>query len=165
MTSRSLPARAGAIAGGAVLLALAAGCTSKDAEPEPQPGPSAAALPSTAAGSPPAWREPADYAYTVERRCDGKPSLGTYEVTVAGGEVADVRRTGGQATTGEEEIDPPTLGGLLELARTAADDGGQMAVSSDASDGHPVLISFDVSESGTNDDNTCFRILAYTPTR
>ncbi|WP_305786493.1 DUF6174 domain-containing protein [Symbioplanes lichenis] len=156
---------------GTVVLAVAGGCTTGDAEPAPQPGPSTGAGSSTAggsatvAGSAPAWDEPDDYAYTVERRCDGKPSLGTYAVTVAGGEVVDVRRTGGTAVAGEEEIDPPTLGGLLQLARTAAEDGGRMTVSSDAGDGHPVLISFDVSEGGTNDDNTCFRIVEYAPTR
>ncbi len=143
----------------ALLLTLAAGCTGDDAQDAaPQPGPS------TVAGSPPPWSEPADYTYVVERRCEGKPSMGVYEVTVTGGEVAAMRRTDGKTASGEEEIDLPTLGGLVELAQTASDDGGQMTLTSSADDGHPVEVSFDVSEGATNEDNTCFHVNAYTPT-
>mgnify|MGYP004501542841 CR=1 FL=1 len=141
----------------ALLVALAAGCTGGQDDAAPQPAPS------TVAGSPPPWSEPADYTYVVERRCEGKPSMGTYEVTVAGGEVAALKRTDGKTASGEEEIDLPTLGGLVELAQTASDDGGQMSVTSSADDGHPVEVSFDVSEGATNEDNTCFHVTAYTP--
>ncbi|WP_067506367.1 DUF6174 domain-containing protein [Actinoplanes sp. TFC3] len=140
---------------GAALL-LVAGCTSS-AEPERAP------RASQPAASPPAWTEPANYTYVVERRCEGKESLGVYRVTVAGGEVASIERTDGRTAAGEEEIEVPTLGGLMELAQTAADDGGQMTTSADPADGHPVRIAFDVSEDQSNEDNTCFVIADYAP--
>ncbi|MFI5933581.1 DUF6174 domain-containing protein [Actinoplanes sp. NPDC051494] len=145
---------------GLLMVALAAGCTSDPETPAWEPGASAAA--STAA-SPPAWTEPANYEYVVERGCEGKKQLGIYKVTVAGGEVANVERTDDRQFTSEEEIEPPTLGGLLEIARTAAEDGGKMSTSADPADGHPVAVSFDVSENGDNEDNTCFVISEYTP--
>jgi hypothetical protein len=138
---------------GVVLLALAAGCTSSADEDKPAPV--------VSAGSPPPWTEPANYTYTVERKCDGKESLGVYRVTVAGGEVSKIDRTDGRTATGEEEIELPTLGGLVELARTAADDGGRMTTSADPADGHPVAVAFDVSDAGDNEDNTCFVISDY----
>ncbi|GAA2468140.1 DUF6174 domain-containing protein [Winogradskya humida] len=140
---------------GVVLLALAAGCTSSADEGKPD------ARPAVTAGSPPPWTEPANYTYTVERKCDGKESLGVYRVTVAGGEVSNIERTDGRTATGEEEIELPTLGGLVDLAQTAADDGGKMTTSSDPADGHPVAIAFDVSDAGDNEDNTCFVISDY----
>jgi hypothetical protein len=134
-------------------LAFAGGCTSSP-DAEPQPGPATPA-------SPPAWTEPADYGFVLERRCEGRESLGTYRVTVVGGEVAEAERIDGRTAKGEEEIEVPTLGGLLDLARTAAEDGGRMATSVDPVDGHPVAVSFDVSESGDDADNTCFRVTEY----
>jgi hypothetical protein len=140
---------------GLAALALAAGCTAKP-DAQPQPGPSTAA-------SPPAWTEPADYGFVVERRCEGRASLGTYRVTVQNRTVAKAERIDGKNIVGEEEIDVPTLGGLLDLARTAADDGGTMSTSADPADGHPVTVSFDVSETGDNAENTCFHISDYAP--
>ena len=136
-------------------LALAAGCTSTPDEP-PKPGTATPA-------SPPAWTEPADYGFVLERRCEGRESLGVYRVTVVGGEVAKAERIDGRTATGEEEIEVPTLGGLLELAQTAAEDGGRMSTSADPVDGHPVTVSFDVSETGDNAANTCFRVSEYAP--
>ncbi|AGL15734.1 DUF6174 domain-containing protein [Actinoplanes sp. N902-109] len=142
--------------GAATLLALAAGCTSSsdsDKPPSQQP-------PSTAA-SPPAWVEPPNYSFVVERRCEGKESLGTYRVTVTAGQVASSERTDGKTAAGEEEIEVPTLSGLLDLAHTAADDGGTMTTSADPADGHPTAVSFDVSDGQDNEDNTCFLISDY----
>ncbi|MEV4639501.1 hypothetical protein AB0J80_19320 [Actinoplanes sp. NPDC049548] len=139
-----------------VVLVLAGGCTSSPDEPEPRPAPSTAA-------SPPAWTEPASYGFVLERRCEGRPSLGVYRVTVENGKVASAARVDGRPMTGEEEIDVPTLGGLLELARSASEDGGHMSTSADPADGHPVAVSFDVSETGDNAENTCFHISEYTP--
>ncbi|MGA5300530.1 hypothetical protein ACPCHT_11410 [Nucisporomicrobium flavum] len=147
--------RIGCAVVGLAALALAAGCTSKP-DAQPQPGPSTAA-------SPPAWTEPADYGFVVERRCDGRASLGMYRVTVQDRTVAKAERIDGKNIVGEEEIDVPTLGGLLDLARTAADDGGKMSTSADPVDGHPVTVSFDVSEAGDNAENTCFHITEYAP--
>jgi hypothetical protein len=141
---------------GIALVTALAGCT--DSEP-------AAAPPSfvtPASASAPAWTEPADYGFVVERQCEGGPSLGKYRVTVAGRQVTAVERIDGRTASGEEEIEVPSLGGLLELAQTAADDGGAMTVKADPADGHPVVVSFDVSdESGAA--VSCFVVSEYTP--
>jgi hypothetical protein len=141
------------------LMVLAGGCSSGTEVGPDEPGPSG----SRSAGSPPEWDEPADYSYVVERRCEGKESLGTYRVEVAGGQVSTVTRTDGKSDIGEEEGDLPTLSGLVRLAETAAEDGAEMTVTSDLTDGHPILVAFDVSEGGTNDDNTCFHVTQYRP--
>jgi hypothetical protein len=138
-----------------MMLALTAGCTSSDADkPAPAPAPPVAA-------SPPPWIEPPNYSFVVERRCDGKESLGVYKVKVAGGEVTSVDRTDGKTAAGEEEIEVPSLGGLLDLAQNAADDGGKMTTKADPADGHPLAIAFDVSDAQDNEDNTCFVVSDY----
>ena len=140
---------------GIALVAALTGCT--DGEP--------AAAPPTfvAPASAPAWSEPADYTFVADRQCEGGPSLGRYRVTVTGGEVAGVERIDGRTASGEEEIEVPTLSGILDLAQTAADDGGSMTVQADPADGHPVRVSFDVSEAGQAEGATCFLISDYAP--
>ena len=135
---------------GLALVAALGGCTGAD----PAPTAPTAVTPASA----PAWSEPANYVYVADRRCEGGASEGRYRVTVQGGKVVSVDRVDGKTASGEEEIDLPTLGGLLDLARTAADDGGEMSTSADPRDGHPVAISFDVSEGPT-----CFIITDYQP--
>ncbi len=153
-------ARTAAVVALAVAAPLAlAGCTGDDT-PAAAPG-------FVAPASPPAWSEPADYAFVADRQCEGKPSLGRYRVTVTAGEVAGVERVDGRTASGEEEVEVPSLGGLLELAQTAADDGGAMTVKADPADGHPVAITFDVSD-GTDpaaggEGPTCFVISDYAP--
>jgi hypothetical protein len=141
---------------GLALVAVLGACTDEPAAPAG--GGSKPSVPASA----PAWSEPSDYSFVVERRCEGKPSLGKYKVVVAAGAVATVERVDGKTASGEEEIEVPSLGGLLELAQTAADDGGQMSTSVDPVDGHPVAVSFDVSE-GAQEGQTCFLISEYTP--
>ncbi|MEU7902562.1 DUF6174 domain-containing protein [Actinoplanes sp. NPDC049118] len=136
---------------GIALVAAVAACTD---DPPAATGPSP-----SAAASAPVWHEPMNYAYVVDRRCGSGPSEGVYRVTVRGSAVASVERIDGRTAVGEEEVELPTLGGLLDLAQTAADDGGEMTTSADPADGHPVAISFDVSEgAGTP---TCFVITEY----
>jgi hypothetical protein len=144
---------------GIALVAALAGCTDDE--------PAAAPPTSVAPASVPAWTEPADYAFVADRQCEGGPSLGKYRVTVTAGEVAGVERIDGKTASGEEEIEVPSLGGLLELAQTAADDGGAMTVKADPADGHPVAVTFDVSD-GTDpaaggEGPTCFVISDYAP--
>ena len=95
----------------AAALLVLAGCTS---EPEP------ALVQKT---SPPPWTEPANYTFVADRTCDGATSDGKYKVTVAGGEVTATERVDGKTAEGEEEIEVPTLGGMLEEVRTAIEDG------------------------------------------
>jgi hypothetical protein len=140
---------------GIALVAALGACTDESAAPA---GGGASAAPASA----PAWTEPADYRFVLERRCEGGPSMGKYRVSVADRAVAGVERIDGRTASGEEEIEVPTLGGLLELAQTAADDGGEMTTSVDPTDGHPVAVSFDVS-GGAQEGATCFLISDYTP--
>jgi hypothetical protein len=147
-----------ALCGIAVVAALA-GCTDK----EPAAAPPSFVTPA----SPPAWTEPADYAFVADRQCEGGPSLGKYRVTVTAGAVAGVERIDGKTASGEEEIEVPTLGGILELAQTAADDGGASTIKADPADGHPVSVSFDVSDGSEpeagGEGATCFVISDYAP--
>jgi hypothetical protein len=140
---------------GIALVAALAGCTDE----KPATAPPTFVTPASA----PAWSEPADYAFVVDRQCAGGPSLGRYRVTVTAREVAGVERIDGRTASGEEEIEVPTLSGILELAQTAADDGGAMTVKADPADGHPVQVSFDVSDAGEQDGATCFLISDYAP--
>ncbi|MEU4217982.1 DUF6174 domain-containing protein [Actinoplanes sp. NPDC026623] len=136
---------------GIALVAAIAACT----DDKPVATPPSASTPASA----PAWQEPANYAYVVDRRCGTGPSEGVYRVTVTGGAVAGIERIDGKTASGEEEVELPTLGGLLDLAQNAADDGGEMTTSADPADGHPVAISFDVSEGAG--EPTCFTITEY----
>jgi hypothetical protein len=97
-------------------------------------------------------------------------------VTVADGAVSKAERVGGPAAvpsaTGEvdlgpvtgqegEEIDVPTLGQLVEMARTATEDGAEVATTFDAADGHPVKVTINVTDSP--DGAQCWTISDYRP--
>lgn len=134
-----------------VLAAALTGCT---ADPAPAPAPT------TVAASPPAWTEPADYGFVLERRCDGGEDLGRYRVTVRDGAVTGAERIDGRTAAGEEEIDVPSLGQLMELTRTAIDDGAQATTVHDPADGHPTEVVID-----RGDGPECFRISEYAVSR
>jgi hypothetical protein len=133
----------------AVLVAVLAGCTSS---PDPSPGRSAVPAPT--------FTEPARYGFVLDRKCGDGPSLGRYRVIVQDGEVVTADRIDGKTAQGEEEIDVPTLSGLLSLAQTAADDGGAVTSKVDPRDGHPTSVSVDVSD---EDGPSCFVISDYAP--
>jgi hypothetical protein len=163
--------RCGLAVGG---LALAAGCTSDPAEPAwsgpSGKGPSGSA---SSAGAPaPEFREPVSYAYVLARGC-GTP-LGRYRTTVRNGAVVTAERLDavvpaspgnpavdpGPATGQDgEEIEVPALGELLEMARTAAEDGAEVNTTLDAADGHPVKVEITVPE----EDAECFTVSDYAP--
>jgi hypothetical protein len=135
----------------AVVVALLAGCTSAPDPALPPPRPSA---------SPPPWTEPAKYGFVLDRKCPDGPSLGRYRVTVANGAVVTADRIDGRTAEGEEEIEVPSLSRLLDLARTAGEDGGAVSTAADPGDGHPTAVSFDVSDDGSA---SCFLITDYAP--
>ena len=58
----------------------------------------------------------------------------------------------------------PTLGGLLELAQTAIDDGADATTRFDATDGHPIEVSLNRAEEATGGAD-CFLISDYTPAK
>lgn len=138
-----------AVAALAALLLLA-GCTD---DPPAEPAPV------VSAGSPPPWTEPANYGFVVDRKCADQPSLGQYRVTVRDSEVTATERIDGRTAEGEEEIEVPTLGGMLEEAQIAIDDGAEAVTKFDGADGHPVEVSIDRGEG----DATCFVISEYQP--
>jgi hypothetical protein len=117
--------------------------------------------PPSAAASAPAWSEPAKYEFVLNRKCGDGPSDGLYQVDVAGGQVVSADRIDGKTASGEEEIDPPTLRELLDMAQTATDDGAQVTTELDKADGHPVSVSIDTSDGGTGADQACFVISDY----
>ncbi len=136
--------------GGIALLALVGGCTSSSDDAKTAP---------VAPASPPAWTEPAAYSYVLARGCDAATPTGRYQVDVKSGAVAASKRldatsakpsAGGEADLGPatgdtgEEIEAFTLKELLEMAQTAADDGGQVTKAFDNADGHPVKVTIDV---------------------
>ena len=143
---------------GVMVLVAVSGCTSSAEEP----GTSAPSASVSTAGSPPPWTEPADYGFVVERKCDSGPSLGIYRVAVQDHAVAGVSRIDGKTASGEEEIEVPTLAGLLELAQTAIDDGADATTTFDAADGHPVNVSINRAEEATGGAD-CFIVSEYTP--
>ena len=139
----------------AALVTLLAGCTSSS---EPTP-----AATSAAPASAPAWAEPANYTFVADRRCGDGESLGRYRVLVTGGTVSSTERIDGRSAEGEEEIQVPTLGELLELASTAVEDGADATTVFDPADGHPVEVSINRAEEATGGAD-CFRISEYAPT-
>lgn len=155
--------------GGIALITLLGACT---ASPTPTPArsasrsafgaPSSAAPSESAVASAPPWSEPAKYDFVLDRRCDRGPSIGRYRVSVAGGHVVKAERVDGRTAAGEEEIEVPSLKGLLDLAQTAADDGGEVTTKFDPADGHPVEVSFNVSGEAT-DGASCFIVSDYKP--
>ncbi|WP_205650265.1 hypothetical protein [Actinoplanes solisilvae] len=147
--------RLGWALGGIVLVALAGGCTS-DETPQKTPV-------SQPPASAPVWSEPASYSYVLARGCDDAKPLGRYQVKVADGAVASTDRLDATVVTpsagadedlgpatGEtgEEIEAFTLQGLLDMAQTAKEDGGEVTTVADGTDGHPVKVVINVSDEG-----------------
>jgi hypothetical protein len=145
------------VALGVAVLLLAGGCTSS-------PAPASSSVPGpaeVAASSAPAWNEPASYRFTLQRHCNRGPAIGTYHVTVDGGKVVAAERVG-PAASGEEEIDVPTLGGLLQIAGTAADDGSDVITRYDPADGHPIEVTINLDAEAA-DGASCFTVTDYRP--
>jgi hypothetical protein len=163
-----------------VIVALAGGCTSDPEKPEfadpaQSVAPEGTAAPGTAASAP-AFAEPSAYSFVLARGCDANAPLGKYQATVAGGAVTTAERIGAPAVsaapsaevdlgpvTGQEgeEIEVPTLGELVAMAQTATEDGAEVATEFDATDGHPVKVTINVTD--TADGAECWIISDYQP--
>jgi hypothetical protein len=156
-----------------VLVGLAGGCTSSGEDKPTFTQPSAAP---SAVTSAPAWTEPASYTYELARGCDAAAPLGRYQVTVKDGVVTSAERVGGQVAspgpsaevdlgpiTGSagEEIEVPALGALVTMAETATEDGAEVATEFDASDGHPVKVTINVTDSAGGAE--CWIVSNYKP--
>jgi hypothetical protein len=149
------------------LLTLLSACTSAPAKTGPAVTAPTSAVPSSPSGdavaaSAPPWVEPAKYDFVLDRRCNRGPSIGRYRVSVANGDVVKADRIDGRPAADEEEIEVPSLRGLLDLAQTAADDGGEVTTKLDPADGHPVEVSFNLSGEAA-DGASCFIVSDYKP--
>ena len=159
---------------GILLVVAAGGCTSHPAS-TPTWGSAPSASP---AGSAPPFTEPASYGYVLTRGCDDAKPLGRYRVTVRNRAVASSERIdttvaepsssadvdlGPAAGDGQEEIEVPTLAELAAMARTATDDGAAVTSAFDATDGHPVKVSINVSDDGAASATECWAVGDYAP--
>ena len=149
--------RVGLAALGIVAIVLAGGCTSSPSAPD-TPAPSTSIAP-----SPPPWTEPASYGFVLERRCAGGPSKGIYRVTVRSGQVVSADRIDGKTAQGEEEIEVPSLGELMDMGKTAEGDGAVVTTTYDTADGHPTGLTIDAAGDGGRGDSSCFTISEYAP--
>ena len=153
-----------------VLAGVAGGCTSSD---DSGPRIEQSGTPVTV-GSPPPWTEPAAYTFVLTRGCDAP--LGKYQATVRDGAVTAYQPIGvpgaAPSSTAEvdlgpvagapgEDIEVPSLSQLVEMARTATDDGGEVTSEYDAADGHPVQVTINVS--GEPGGAECFAVSEYRP--
>lgn len=168
--------------GAAVLAAVVsggAGCTGDDAPENTWAGGPSASAPAgreatgqeaagqEAAGQStagPAWVEPPAYGFVLESSC-GEPALiGRFRVTVADGRVTGVQgldESARRATQTSETELVPTLGQLVEAARTAREDGAEVVRTTvDPADGHPTAVTIDPAVDGI-DDGTCYAVSDY----
>jgi hypothetical protein len=158
--------RVGLALGGIALVAVVGGCTSSSKPPS---------FHGASASSAPPFTEPAAYSYVLTRGCDDAAPLARYRITVRDGDVTKSERLGagapapastdvdlGPVVVGQdgEEIDAPTLPGLLSMAQTATDDGAAVTTALDNHDGHPVKVTIDV-EDGSGPE--CFTVSDYAP--
>ncbi|MEV6300792.1 hypothetical protein AB0M02_15390 [Actinoplanes sp. NPDC051861] len=159
-----------------VLVGLVGGCSSSGDEAKPTFSEPAASAPAVTGGSAPAWTEPASYSYELVRGCDASAPLGHYKATVQGGVVTSAERIGAPAAapsasaevdlgpiTGDpgEEIEVPTLAELVTMAQTATEDGAEVTTEFDATDGHPVKVTVNVSDTAAEAE--CWTVSAYQP--
>ncbi len=84
--------------------------------------------------------------------------MGRFGIEVANGKVIRVQRAEPDRTAGAEI---PTLGELLYLFRSTKEAGGETVIVQDPVDGHPVIVTFNMSRIGV-DAATCYRISNYT---
>jgi hypothetical protein len=70
--------------------------------------------------------------------------------------VTATERVDGKTAEGEEEIEVPTLGGMLEEAQTAIDDGAEATTKFDGADGHPIEVTINRDE-----QPVCFVVTDY----
>jgi hypothetical protein len=156
---------------GIALVAVAGGCTSGGDEAD-----SPASAPAGIKSAPP-WTEPASYRYVLTRGCDPAKPLGRYRATVKAGEVTGSENLSAAAphaqassdadlgpVTGQngEEIEVPSLSQLLDMAKTASEDGGEVSTAYDTKDGHPVKVTINVSDQGPAGAE-CWNVSDYAP--
>lgn len=106
----------------------------------------------------PDWEAPADYSFTVQSSCGERGFIGTFAVTVAGGQVASVEPRG-DSWAGVTPEHTPTLSAMLDEARDALSQGGTVEVAVDDA-GVPTWIFLDPMPDAI-DDEACYAISDY----
>ena len=112
--------------------------------------------------SPPTWKEPPSYTYTLKSTQGERPLIGTFKVTVQDGEVV---KAVGLDDSGRHVVDRsphhiPTIGALLREAETAREEGADTVDVTHAADGRPVSIAIDW-EKNAIDDEAAYDLSAY----
>jgi hypothetical protein len=111
-----------------------------------------------------AWTEPTAYRFVLQSSCGEQGLIGRFRIAVRDGRVSDavgLDEPGQRAVQIRDGGLIPTLGGLLELARTARRDGADVVRTTfDPTDGHPTAIELDDSTRSV-DDESCFVISDY----
>jgi hypothetical protein len=106
----------------------------------------------------PAWSEPSHYRYVLEAGCNMGPSMGTFAVEVTKGRVTHLERRDPPGTAAGARV--RTLGELFADLRKAKRAGQESVIVQDATDGHPVVVTFNMSQMPL-DGATCFKVSDY----
>lgn len=101
------------------------------------------------------WREPRDYVYTLTQSCGEQALTGTFRITVTDGRVAGWEPVGENHAPRTVEV--PTVGGLLEEAQRAREDGADSVEVGYGEDGDPARGGID-HDAGAVDDESCYEI-------
>jgi hypothetical protein len=106
----------------------------------------------------PAWSEPARYRYVLDAGCNMGPSMGTFAVEVTKGRITHLERRDPPGTAAGARV--RTLGELFADLRDAKRAGQESVIVQDATDGHPVIVTFHMSQMPL-DGATCFKVSDY----
>ncbi|MFJ2241523.1 DUF6174 domain-containing protein [Streptomyces sp. NPDC087859] len=112
----------------------------------------------------PAWEEPASYTYTLTSSEGERALIGTFRITVRGGEVTKAVGLDDSARRVVRQLpgEVPTLGALLEELEQARGDDADTAQARYAADGHPTSIELDWEKNAV-DDEVRYDITDYEP--
>lgn len=141
---------------GMAVVAVLGGCADQPVDH----GPPGVALPST----PPAWKEPPTYKFTLKSSCGQGALAGTFQSTVKDGLV--VQNVGLDAPARKALMLKlaklvPTLGEIEAEADTARKQAAdEVVVTHDLADGHPTLIRIDPDKTSRGDEY-CYEITDY----
>ncbi|MFE6284535.1 DUF6174 domain-containing protein [Streptomyces sp. NPDC057877] len=110
------------------------------------------------------WAEPASYRYTLTSSTGERPLIGTFRISVRGGEVAEAEGLddSGRRVVGQTPHHVPTIGRLLAEVEQARREGADEAEVAYAAKGHPARITLDWDRDAI-DDEALYVISDYAP--
>jgi hypothetical protein len=142
---------------GVAIVAALGGCADQATVKNTTPG---VRMPAT----PPAWREPASYKFTLTSSCGSGALVGTFQSVVQNGLV--VQNTGldkpaRKALSLHLSHLVPTLGQIQAEVDSARNQGAdEVVIDHDATDGHPTKVRID-PKTATKGDEYCYQISNY----